>query len=163
MTVCEVFLRTEEKRCKVVVPRFFEAPFGMADAAESPIGIVEPLVIRLGAGREVKLRGKIDRIDQDLTSGGWQVWDYKTGSLWDYTRVWRLQRGRKLQHVIYTRALTEMLRAHGLKGEVDCSGYYFPTTKGGGAHRARVRAGRARARAQSAVRRDRERMVPAAG
>jgi ATP-dependent helicase/nuclease subunit B len=103
----------------------------MTDAAQSPIGITNPVTIPLG-GREVKLRGKIDRIDQDLATGNWQVWDYKTGSLWDYTKVWRLQRGRKLQHVIYTRALTQMLRAHGLEGEVDCSGYYFPTAKGGG-------------------------------
>ena len=131
-TVCEVFLRTEETRCQDIVPRFFEAPFGMADAGNSPIGITDPLVIRLAGGKQVSLRGKIDRIDQDLTSGGWQVWDYKTGSLWEYTRVWRLQRGRKLQHVIYTRALTEMLRAHKLEGQVDCSGYYFPTMKGGG-------------------------------
>jgi len=132
MTVCEVFLKTEEQRCKLVVPRFFEAAFGMSDAEESPIGIVEPLRIPLGSGHEVKLRGKIDRIDEVLSSGGWQVWDYKTGSLWEYTRVWRLQKGRKLQHVIYTRALEQILRAHGLKGQVECAGYYFPTTKGGG-------------------------------
>ncbi len=132
MTVCEVFLKTEESRCELVVPRFFEAPFGMRDADESPIGMVEPLRIPLGQGTVVKLRGKIDRVDQVLSTGGWQVWDYKTGSLWDYTKVWRLQAGRKLQHVIYTRALAEMLRAHGLSGKVECAGYYFPTTKGGG-------------------------------
>lgn len=132
MTVCEVFLKTEEQRCKLVVPRFFEAPFGMEDADESPIGIVEPLRIPLGSGRDVRLRGKIDRVDEVLSTGGWQVWDYKTGSLWEYTKVWRLQKGRKLQHVIYTRALEQMLHAHGLGGRVECAGYYFPTTKGGG-------------------------------
>lgn len=132
MTVCEVFLKTEERRCDLVVPRFFEAPFGMEGAADTPIGIVEPLRIPLGSGREVQLRGQIDRIDQVVSTGGWQVWDYKTGSLWEYTRVWRLQAGRKLQHVIYTRALEAMLRAHGLTGEVECAGYYFPTAKGGG-------------------------------
>ena len=132
MTVCEVFLKTEERRCELVVPKFFEAPFGMGDADESPFGMVEPLRIPLGQGTAVKLRGKIDRVDQVLSTGGWQVWDYKTGSLWDYTKVWRLQAGRKLQHVIYTRALAEMLREHGLSGNVECAGYYFPTTKGGG-------------------------------
>ena len=133
MTVCEVFLKTEEQRCKLVVPRYFEAPFGFEDADESPIGIIEPLRISLGSGREVKLRGQIDRVDQILSTGGWQVWDYKTSSLFEYTSVWRLQAGKKLQHVIYTRALESMLRAHGLSGNVECAGYYFPTTKGGGA------------------------------
>ena len=133
MTVCEVFLKTEEQRCELVVPRFFEAPFGFDDADESPIGIVEPLRIPLGSGGDVKLRGKIDRVDEVLSTGGWQVWDYKTSGLYEYTSVWRLQRGRKLQHVIYTRALEAMLRAHKLTGAVECAGYYFPTTKGGGA------------------------------
>ncbi len=109
----------------------------MDDAEESPIGIVEPLTIRLSDGRDVKLRGKIDRIDQVKSTGGWQVWDYKTGSLWDFRSAWRLDRGRKLQHVIYTRALEEMLRAHNLTGKVECAGYYFPTTKGGGERVAR--------------------------
>ena len=85
----------------------------------------------------MKLRGRIDRVDQVTGTGGWQVWDYKTSSLYEYNSVWRLSRGTKLQHVIYTRALNEMLRRRGIRGKVECSGYYFPTGKGGGARIAR--------------------------
>ena len=81
------------------------------------------------------MRGKIDRVDEVLSTGGWQVWDYKTGSLWEYTKVWRLQKGSKLQHVISTRALEPMLRAHGLRGNVECAGCYFPAPQGGGGRR----------------------------
>ncbi len=133
----DVFLRTEEQRCAEVEPKFFEAPFGMPKAQASSIGMIEPLVIPLGAGTSVKLRGQIDRVDRDRHTGNWQVWDYKTGSLYEYREEWRLRRGTKLQHVIYTRALTEMLRGRGLPGSVDCAGYYFPTSKGDGARIAR--------------------------
>ncbi len=134
---CDVFLRTEEQRCVDIAPKYFEAPFGMSKAESSPIGMIDPLVIPLGPDSSVRLRGQIDRVDQDRRTGGWQVWDYKTGSLYEFREVWRLRKGTKLQHVIYTRALTEMLRAHGIKGRVDCAGYYFPTTKGDGARIAR--------------------------
>lgn len=127
----EIFLRAEERVCGRIEPRFFEAPFGVAKEG-SPIAMAEPLRIALRDGREVRLRGFIDRIDQDVTTGDWEVWDYKTGGLFEYHDAWRLRRGTKLQHAIYARALAEMLRARGLPGKVQCSGYYFPTTKGGG-------------------------------
>lgn len=126
--VCEVFLRTEERACERIVPRFFELPFGHDD---------DELAIPLGGGREVRLRGSIDRVDQDLPTGDWEVWDYKTGSLYEFHDAWRLKRGTKLQHAVYARALAEILRRRGLPGKVQCAGYYFPTAKGGGERSAR--------------------------
>ena len=128
LTACEIFLRTEERGATRIVPRFFELPFGRDD---------DLFAIPLG-GCEVRLRGSIDRVDQDVTTGDWEVWDYKTGSLYEYHDVWRLKRGTKLQHAVYSRALEVILRARGLSGKVQCAGYYFPTTKGGGERSARA-------------------------
>jgi ATP-dependent helicase/nuclease subunit B len=129
LAACEVFLRTEERGAARIVPRYFELPFGQDD---------DVFAISLGGGREVRLRGSIDRVDQDVATGDWEVWDYKTGSLYEYHDVWRLKRGTKLQHAVYSRALEEILRARGLSGKVQCAGYYFPTTKGGGERSARA-------------------------
>jgi RecB family exonuclease len=132
LAVCEIFLRTEERICAEITPKYFEVAFGTDDADESPIGIVDPVTIPLGRGAVLRLRGRIDRVDQNDASGEWQVWDYKTSSLYDYRERWRLKQGTKLQHAIYARALSAMLEAHDVDGKVDCAGYYFPTAKGGG-------------------------------
>ena len=127
-TTCEIFLRTEERLGGRIAPRFFELSFGEGGT----------FAIRLGNGREVRLRGTIDRVDQDVSTGDWEVWDYKTGSLYEYHDAWALKRGTKLQHVIYARALEQILRDRHLGGRVQCSGYYFPTAKGGGERAART-------------------------
>jgi ATP-dependent helicase/nuclease subunit B len=118
---CEIFLRTEERLGGRIVPRFFELAFGANGS----------FAIALGE-HSVKLRGSIDRVDQDTGTGDWEVWDYKTGGLFEYHDAWDLKGGTKLQHVIYARALEQVLRERSLDGRVQCSGYYFPTTKGGG-------------------------------
>ncbi len=127
-TTCEIFLRTEERLGGRIVPRFFELSFGENGS----------FAIGLGNGREVRLRGTIDRVDQDVTTGDWEVWDYKTGGLFEYHDAWQLKRGTKLQHVIYARALEQILRDRSLAGRVQCSGYYFPTAKGDGARAERT-------------------------
>jgi ATP-dependent helicase/nuclease subunit B len=128
LETCEIFLRTEERVGGTLEPMMFEAEFG-ADG---------DFAIELGQGRSVKLRGSIDRVDRDRKTGNWEVWDYKTGSLYGFREKWELLRGTKLQHVIYTRALEHLLREQGLSGKVQCAGYYFPTPKGAGAREART-------------------------
>jgi RecB family exonuclease len=128
LATCDIFLRTEERHATRIVPRMFELPFGKDG----------DFAIALGDGRSVKLRGSIDRVDQDRLTGHWEVWDYKTGSLYEYRDAWQLKQGTKLQHAIYARALEHVLRAQGLEGDVQCSGYYFPTPKGNGERAART-------------------------
>ena len=125
---CEIFLRTEERHAGRIEPMFFELPFG---------GPESPFAIELGGNEKVFLRGSIDRVDRDRGTGDWEVWDYKTGSLYEYGETWDLKAGTKLQHVIYTRALEHILRERGLPGRVQCAGYYFPTQKGAGERAAR--------------------------
>ncbi len=115
LEACEVFLRSEEEACRTVTPSHFE--WGFDDFA-----------LPLGSGRSVKLRGRIDRIDRDEATGEWHVWDYKSGSTFQFEGGGRLNCGTKIQHAIYARAVESKLG-----GRVTKSGYYFPTAKGNGA------------------------------
>ncbi len=89
-------------------------------------------------GTSIQLRGRIDRVDHDEATNEWSIWDYKSGGTYEYDHGGLLQRGRKVQHAIYARALEAMLLRKGLTGQVAQSGYFFPTPKGRGARIARV-------------------------
>ncbi|HEX7704922.1 MAG TPA: PD-(D/E)XK nuclease family protein [Thermoanaerobaculia bacterium] len=138
LATCEAFLRLEEKACSDAQPMFFELPFGFTEAEEHPAGMIEPLTIDLGGGRSVKLRGRIDRVDR-LDSGGWTVWDYKTGSTFGFGGAWTFAGGRKVQHAIYARATEAILRERGIDPApvIVSSGYSFPTVKGLGERHAK--------------------------
>lgn len=128
---CDVFLRAEQRRAAQIEAKYFEVTFGYDDAAAVPFGMTEPLNIKLKRGN-LSVGGRIDRIDRNTADTTWEVWDYKTGSLYGFHERWRLKQGTKLQHAIYARAVNAMLSARGIKEKVGCSGYYFPTPKGGG-------------------------------
>jgi ATP-dependent helicase/nuclease subunit B len=123
-----VFLRGEID--SAARARYFEAAFGYPEKEGETIGMSEPLVLDLGGGRSIKVRGKIDRVDFDEASKLWNVWDYKTGSTYEYKDHDRLARGTKIQHAIYARAICAMLQQRGIEAKVGQSGYYFPTPKG---------------------------------
>ena len=61
------------------------------------------------------------------------MWDYKSGSTYQFDRGGVLACGTKIQHAIYARAFAAMLTRKGLSGRVTRSGYLFPTSRGGGA------------------------------
>lgn len=111
---CEVFLRIEGRDCGDLTPKHFELPF-------------DDFKLPLGGGKSVTLRGRIDRVDHDEARNEWHVWDYKSGSKYQFERGGRLQCGTKIQHAIYARAVE-----HLLGGRVTKSGYFFPTQKGAG-------------------------------
>jgi ATP-dependent helicase/nuclease subunit B len=76
------------------------------------------------AGGAVRLRGAVDRVDEDLQ--GMKVIDYKTGVPRDYqggTGVFN--GGRRLQHALYAEAAERILGGHVVAGE-----YHFPTRRG---------------------------------
>ncbi len=135
---CEIFLRIEEETCRTFTPKYFEVSFGFGESAGDSIAMPEPLVLSLGAGRSIRVRGRIDRVDHDEARDEWHVWDYKSGGTFEYDRGGRLQRGTKLQHALYARAVEAMLERKGMTGKVTRSGYYFPTPKGKGARIDRV-------------------------
>lgn len=123
---CAVFLRTEATACRTVTPTYFELSFGMD---EEP-----PFELRLGHGKSIKLRGRIDRVDHGRKKDEWHVWDYKSGSTYQFDRGGVLARGTKVQHAIYARAFENQHPG----ARVTQSGYLFPTVRGGGARLVRA-------------------------
>lgn len=91
-----------------------ELKFGLGDD--------EPVEISTEGG-SVRLRGAVDRVDEDL--GGIHVIDYKTGVAWDFAGTGAFNGGRRLQHALY--ALVTEAR---LGGEVATGQYHFPTVRG---------------------------------
>ena len=91
-----------------------ELTFGLGDD--------DPVVIEAGGGT-LRLRGAIDRVDEDLA--GIHVIDYKTGMAWDFAGTGAFNGGRRLQHALY--ALVAEAR---LGGEVVTGQYHFPTVRG---------------------------------
>jgi ATP-dependent helicase/DNAse subunit B len=90
-------------------PAFFEVDFGLSTAeGQTPFG---PLVIR-GGGMEVRVSGRIDRIDVAEFVGETAFWviDYKTGRSTHYTGG-HLAEFRKLQLTLYALAAEQVLLA----------------------------------------------------
>ncbi|HEY0996656.1 MAG TPA: PD-(D/E)XK nuclease family protein [Gemmatimonadaceae bacterium] len=79
------------------------------------------------AGRALRIRGKIDRVDR-LPDGTHRVVDYKTGSVWAYrhdAKQGPFRGGRTLQAAIYSRVIE---RLDGTR--VSQFDYRFPTRRG---------------------------------
>lgn len=92
-----------------------EMKFGLAGG--------DPLVLALAEG-EVRLRGAVDRVDENLH--GMRVVDYKTGTPRDYEGdTGTFHGGRRLQHALYAEAAERLLG-----GEVVAGEYHFPTRRG---------------------------------
>ncbi|MEQ1855204.1 MAG: PD-(D/E)XK nuclease family protein [Longimicrobiales bacterium] len=86
------------------------------------LGDDEPVTLDLTGGG-LRLRGAIDRVDEDLQ--GLTVIDYKTGGLWDSERKGAFHGGRRLQHALYALVAEARLKGMVVKGE-----YHYPTTRG---------------------------------
>jgi ATP-dependent helicase/nuclease subunit B len=85
------------------------------------LGEDEPVVLDLSKGA-LRLRGAIDRVDQDLA--GLHVIDYKTGAPYGYEKG-VFDGGRRLQHAIYAHVAEERLQNDVVDGQ-----YHFPTRRG---------------------------------
>jgi len=109
----------DRRRLSRLTPVAAERSFGMDGA--------EPLAIDLGDGRTVRLRGRIDRLDQ-ADDGSVVVTDYKTGgtsAFADLKQEQPLGDGSKLQLAIYGLAV---LAEQPDDPEV-CSEYWFISTR----------------------------------
>jgi ATP-dependent helicase/nuclease subunit B len=126
------FLKLEEVHCRAVVPRFFEVPFGLPRATvRGPVGSREAVEISVGGGRNLSLRGSIDRVDE-APDGTFHVWDYKTGGAFSFREKLGIHGGRRIQPALYAMALEVLLERAGMRAPVSRSGYFFPGKKGEG-------------------------------
>jgi ATP-dependent helicase/nuclease subunit B len=85
------------------------------------LGEDEPVVLRLDGG-PLRMRGAIDRVDQDLA--GLHVVDYKTGTAFGHGKN-TFNGGRRLQHGVYAHAAQARLSLDVIDGQ-----YHFPTRRG---------------------------------
>jgi ATP-dependent helicase/nuclease subunit B len=125
----DFFLTAElEQPCRM--PVAIEVPFGYRDEDNpEPLARPEPVVVDLGDGRQISLRGRIDRIDR-FEDGRYEVIDYKTGFLYRPRYSGTFAGGTLLQHALYSRAAREVLLKVDPAPRVASSIYYFPTERG---------------------------------
>jgi CRISPR/Cas system-associated exonuclease Cas4 (RecB family) len=91
-----------------------ELKFGLGDD--------EPVMLHVDGGA-LRLRGAIDRVDEDLV--GVHVIDYKTGVARDFAGTGAFNGGRRLQHALYA-----LVTEDRLGGEVATGQYHYPTVRG---------------------------------
>ena len=118
-----VFLNEEARRD--VRPAGFEVSFGFRESGK--LSTPEPVMLRLSEDVQFRLRGKIDRVDEG--AGGYEAWDYKSGSSSNYNEQNLLAEARRLQWVLYAFALDELLAGEGVEGRTVQSGYFFPNER----------------------------------
>jgi len=131
-----VFWKMLNQQVQDYEPLYVEVPFGLGDEAvtESGWGFAEPVVIKLPAGKEIKIVGRIDRIDRRRDQNIFRIWDYKTGGASRYSRNQVWAGGRQIQPALYARAAEEFLQGKFKKEEfsVERAGYLFPSERGEG-------------------------------
>ncbi|MFH0911744.1 MAG: PD-(D/E)XK nuclease family protein, partial [Planctomycetota bacterium] len=125
-----VFLIEEERFSPKSRPAWFEVAAGMARAGGgSALDAEAPVALALPDGRSVRVRGRIDRIDEVPGSDGpeFTVWDYKTGSLRKYREKGPFDQGRFVQPYLYLALAEALLRAKvSPRARVRDFGYIFP-------------------------------------
>lgn len=110
-----------------MLPGAFEARFGKVTYGlgqeDATLSTDEPLMLRAD-GRELRLLGRIDRIDWDKDRTRFRVIDYKTGKF--HPKKF-LERGESLQLPIYLHAAAGMLGLPPTAGEAQ---YFYSTSRG---------------------------------
>jgi hypothetical protein len=131
--ICRIFLAEEEEYSKTGnQPLFLEVGIG-TQGRRTPLDIEEPLAVPLPNGRQIRARGRMDRIDRVAGSPDRLfIHDYKTGSAKKFDDRRPYNQGRIVQHTLYLELLKARLRE--LEREfpgtgVDGFAYFFPGEK----------------------------------
>lgn len=141
--IAKIFLEEEHELRREAAPFCFEASVGLPAVEEgTPLDSPEPVGYTLANGKRVRLRGRIDRIDELLAKppGGiarrrFVAWDYKTGSAWKYMQNGRRRQepfygGRVVQHYVYVVLAESLLKERISKdASVESFGWFFPTVR----------------------------------
>jgi hypothetical protein len=119
------------------MPFCFEASVGLpSEGKGTPLDTLEPIRLELPGNRFVRIRGRIDRVDEVPATVGRQytVWDYKTGSSWRYRKERAgaaddpFLQGRLVQSALYLSLAENRLRESvSPEASVVRFGYFFPT------------------------------------
>ncbi len=136
--ISRIFLQEEHEHCMGNRPVYFEASIGLEPEGEGcPLDCESGVEIELPGGRSIRVRGRIDRIDELPSEGAprFAVWDYKTGSMYGYSREDPFRQGRHLQNALYLELAAARLAELHPGARVVSFGYFFPGTR---AHGARI-------------------------
>lgn len=120
--------RDQEDRGPSLVPAYFEQWFGGASQGSWP-----EVLIPVGDGKTVHLRGRIDRVDVagGINPSHVRVVDYKSGGSQSAPKDDDpLAAGTKLQLAAYGKAVSTWLEGQGLGGVSIDAAYWFMTTRG---------------------------------
>ncbi|MBN1289126.1 MAG: PD-(D/E)XK nuclease family protein [Actinobacteria bacterium] len=131
---CTIFLREEVEYCRRSTPRWCEASIGLrADAEGTGLDTEQPVSIELPGGAVINVHGQIDRIDElSGTGGGYAVFDYKTGSDYNYDESDPHRSGRLIQNALYMELAERRLREIDPDARAELFGYFFPGTRAHG-------------------------------
>ncbi len=125
-----IFLVEEEIFYRGARPLHLEASIGMPQPPgepATPFDDEEPVALRLPGGGEIRVRGRIDRIDESADAGGGLILtDYKSGSAFKYRQGRPFREGRVIQHALYLAMADERLRRMGREGRARLFRYFFP-------------------------------------
>ncbi len=132
--MCEIFLWSEHNYCRqfAATPWVLEASFGDPAVGDSIIDSDTPIEVMLRDGRRLRCTGRLDRVDRVQVNGKehFVIWDYKTGSDYDYSQQDPFAQGRKLQPFLYLNMLRQRLVEFGHDPRsVLAFGYFFPSPK----------------------------------
>jgi len=126
----KVFLDAEEEFCRKSKPRYFEVSLGMERIGSgNPLDNEEPVSIVLPNGKSIRAKGRVDRVDETVTSR-FVVWDYKLGSAYGYDANDPFIQGRRTQSLLYLKMIEAAIRKKlNPNAVVERFGYFFPTIR----------------------------------
>ena len=129
-----VFLIEEDRYCAEGrgVPVYLESSFGLKEVGDGALDTTEPIPIKLADGSEIRVCGRVDRIDRigNGATDTYVVWDYKSGSAWKYDEADPFRQGRVIQPTLYIAMVAHRLRAEtSSKAKVTRFGFFFPGAK----------------------------------
>ena len=132
-----IFLREDEEFCRKTGnrPLFVEASVGMQPGEHrTPLDSEESVRVTLPGGEQLRVRGRIDRVDRVGGADGnvFAIWDYKTGTSWKYHQQPPFWQGRVVQHALYLELMKAhllALRDHFPQARVERFGFFFPSER----------------------------------
>ncbi len=136
--IVRIFLLEEERHGQNSQPAYLGVSFGVAVEDEgTPLDTSHPLSIQLPDGSQIRIRGRIDRMDYcgDLSEKRVALWDYKTGSLYKYKQIRKdpFRAGREVQHILSLKLVESRSRlSPSLAATPVQFGYFFPGRRGHG-------------------------------
>ncbi len=134
-----IFLSEEALFLSAHDPLYAEASIGLPSTdMPTELDCPEPISVTLGTGgetgggtgRQIRVRGRVDRIDRRNSDGRFVITDYKSGNKKPFTGKDRFKEGRIVQHLLYLLMVEARLKETlALAPSVAAFRFLFPTIR----------------------------------